>query len=573
MHDRRLGKKGKKKVRSIAAHPEPNTQQNGSRKTITPQDTVATESVVTASGDNNVSGPSMHVQPTFHAEEHALCSAQEKRKKPKTKTQKHKLHPTILPTHTSAASLLACPAEVLLSIIGFMKAAERPTCNRHLFQLRLVNREFRYLLQPLLFESVRIPREFYGDPPLTEDIRELLRLIDCNPSLANDIGELSYHETDPGDMIKGHYYPEEPDDSKLFLKFSRELSQASSKFVLPVHPSDKDEMSRQYNNLCAPLLLSRLTNLRKLTFHGHVGGGDALLLTPLAKQIWEYMALKSLEVLCWEPVPVDSDYDRTHWPSGEVYDYRYSLDKTMTPNNGWNVISFLRFTPALQQLSIDCEYFLARATPHNLPALQFLTVVVIEVEDPEGYGQCLLQLAKCCPVLKTMKIWHWYPHSSPPYKAVALKQALQLVQNSIEEIDINGQIEVNASATGGIGPFNDFPNLRRLSMDLMALVPVSPQGWPDNCSLLEALPPNVESLHLYIFDTIFFVSATQPIDKEAPYQFTRASRTKVKDLMQFASYWGLNAPGTFSDINDPWDTKEFQPSGIDACFDGASGLI
>ncbi|KAI5812443.1 hypothetical protein BZA77DRAFT_352132 [Pyronema omphalodes] len=448
-----VGKKGKKKVRSIAAHPEPDTQQNGSRKTITPQDTVTTDSVVTASSEHNVSGASIRLHLTPRSGDHSPSTAQEKRKKPKTKTQDQELKPKVLPTHTAAASLLACPAEVLLSIIGFMKAAERPTCNRHLFQLRLVNREFRYLLQRILFESVRIPREFYEDPPLTEDIRELLRLIDCNPSLANDIGELSYHETDAGGMIKGHYYPEEPDDSKLFLKFSRELSQTSSKFDLSVHPSDKDEMSRQYNNLCAPLLLSRLTNLRKLTFHGHVGGGDALLLTPLAKQIWEYMPLKSLEVLCWEPVPVDSDYERTYWPTHDGYDYRTCLDPAKTPNNDWNVISFLRFAPGLKQLDMVSDHFLARATPHNPPLLQFLTAVEMQAENPEDNSKCLLELAKCCPVLKAITMWHWYPHSSPRYKGVALQQALHHRCQTTGTIPRFSKPQENINGFDGPGPW------------------------------------------------------------------------------------------------------------------------
>ncbi|KAI5812460.1 hypothetical protein BZA77DRAFT_291864 [Pyronema omphalodes] len=367
-----IGKKGKKKLVSIAVSPESDRQHKGSRNTITPPKTVTTDTVVTTSSEHNLSGPRINVQPTSHAEEHASFSAQEKRKKRKTKTKKQKLQPTVQPTYTSEASLSACPAEVLLSIIGFIRMAERRTSNRALSELRLVNRHFRYLLQPIIFGSVRMPPECGTDRALTKDIRKLLRLIEGNPSLAKDIKELSYYETGPGDMITNNYYLEElNDDCNIFLRYARELCQKSATFVFSVRPSDKHDISEQYNNMCAPLLLSRLTNLRKLSFYGHVGGGYALLLTPLAKEIWEQTPLKSVEVLCWEPQFIDYDYERTYWPTYDGYDYRRWLDPAKIPNNDWNVIAFLRFAPGLKQLDIHSDYFLDRATPHNPPLLQF----------------------------------------------------------------------------------------------------------------------------------------------------------------------------------------------------------
>ncbi|KAI5808374.1 hypothetical protein BZA77DRAFT_330060 [Pyronema omphalodes] len=337
--------------------------------------------------------------------------------------------------------------------------------------------------------------------------------------------------------------------------------------------------------MCAPLLLSRLTNLRKLSFYGHVGGGYALLLTPLAKQIWEHTPLKSVE-------------ERTYWPTYDGYDYRRWLDPAKIPNNDWNVISFLRFAPGLKQLDVHSDCFLARATPHNPPLLQFSTVVEIKAENPEDNVKCLLELANCCPVLKAIDMWHWYPNGSPPYKGVALKQALYLVRNSIEEIVITGKIDVNSSPTGGLGLFHDFPNLRRIATDVIALVPVSSQGWPGDCSIREMLPPTLESLHVYVYDTIFHVSAIQPMDQGGPFQSVwlrerfRRLHEILQDLMcptrtnlltnlrritiqnelwesgdrritnegerldEICKSLGIKCTRNSSDINDPWYAKQ-----------------
>ncbi|KAI5812453.1 hypothetical protein BZA77DRAFT_291871 [Pyronema omphalodes] len=445
--------------------------------------------VVTASSGHKVSGTSMQVQPTSHSEKHAPSSAKGKRRKRKAKRKNQQLQPTVLPTHTSAASLLTCPAEVLLLIIGFIGRAERRTINRHLFNLRLVNREFSRLLQPIIYESVRVPRKYsrsmrisgeYDEvDTVTKDIRKLLRLIDGNPSLAKDINKLTYCETAPYDMTTDYYSSEELDeDCNIFLRLAGELSQKSPMLVLSVRSSDKDKISRQYDNICAPQLLTHLTNLRNLSFEGHVGGGYALLLTPLAKQIWEHLPLKSLDVLCWQSLMMDDDYNVKQWPAHDLYDDEYCLDETEPQDNDWNII--------------------------------FLTAMDIQSVNPEQSLQCLLQLVKCTAVLKTLKIYH--PPDDPVlHDALQLKQALQLVRNCIEEIKIHGMVKWNSSVNGGIGPFHDFPKLRKLSTDVMGLVQFSPLGWPGNGSIVEEVPPNLESLCLYIFETIFFFSATQPV--------------------------------------------------------------
>ncbi|KAI5817957.1 hypothetical protein BZA77DRAFT_352141 [Pyronema omphalodes] len=423
-----VGKKGRKKIVSKAAQPEPDTRQQGSRTTITAPETIVTERVVLESGEEKMTGTSDHVQPPLHSEDKEPSSSQRKRKKRKTKRQKQQWQQIPLPTYTFPASLLGCPSEVLLLIIGFLRRTEKGTCNSHLFALRQVNRAFRYLLQPILFDSVRVPRPRSKGYDFTKDIRKLLRVIHRNPGLATDIKELRYHEPHAGESILDHDYWEHlNEDCKIFSLFTTELSQRSATFDLSVLPSHKNEISRQYDYICAPLLFSRLTNLRKLSFHGHVGGGYAFLLTPLAKQIWEHMPLKSLEVLDWEPELVYKTDQRSHWPAQEVYDDSEDSDEDSDEekpaNNNWNIISFLRFAPGLQQLSVTRDDFLAIATHRNLPVLQFLTAVSIRTDHPDETTKCLLDLAKCSPVLKTLKIWFWQTCSPEPYNAPEVNQA------------------------------------------------------------------------------------------------------------------------------------------------------
>jgi hypothetical protein len=79
--------------------------------------------------------------------------------------------------------------------------------------------------------------------------------------------------------------------------------------------------------------------------------------------------------------------------------------------------------------------------------------------------------------------------------ASEFKEALRLVRNTVEEIEFDGIFEVDSNSTGGIGPFKDFPKLKKISTtDFGSLFP-----WPGhrlkNSSLLELLPPNLESLH------------------------------------------------------------------------------
>ncbi|KAI5812433.1 hypothetical protein BZA77DRAFT_365335 [Pyronema omphalodes] len=298
---------------------------------------------------------------------------------------------------------------------------------------------------------------------------------------------------------------------KIYSEFAQEMDRkrsAGKTFDYSVRESSLPEISALYEHTCTPLLFSRLTKLRYLTFHGYVGGGYADLLTPWAKQIWEHMPLKSLDVLRWQPLEDDYSYQQRRWPTGVTSNTR----EGKPPNNDWNVVSFLRFTPGLKEFHFQDDIFLARATPQNIPVLPLLTAIYIQCEEPEETSQFIFELLKCTPKLKSLKKLHFRA-----FKALQLKKALPLVRNSLEEIDIYGEFESSSDISGCLGSFKEFPHLRTLAIDVAALLPLSPQPWPNDFSLLELLPPNLELLHLNLSDTVIFLSSTKPVDVRNPF--------------------------------------------------------
>ncbi|KAI5812431.1 hypothetical protein BZA77DRAFT_291891 [Pyronema omphalodes] len=417
-------------------------------------------------------------------------------------------------------SLSRCPTEVLDHIVRYLGGAEKATRQRDLLNLRLVNRGFRSLVQPVIFESVKIPRGNNVKRSVTMDVRQLLRLIDRNPSLAANIKDLSYHEVDHHEMIPVEYSVREQNhDRRIVGQFSKELSLKSSTgnaFRYSLDPSIQPDILLVYDNMCSAILLSRLINLRKLSFSGYVGGKYALLLTPWARQIWEHMPIKSLEVLHWQSLGDGQIPQNMWWPVNDVGNHGSEVNEINSPNNDWNVISFLHFVPGIQQLRFMDHNFLARATPPNMPVLRFLTFIYIESVEPDETSQSIFELLQCSPVLKDLKITQW-----EPCKALQLKKALRHVRNSLEEIDIYGEIEDTSSTNGGIGPFFDFPSLRKMSIDVTSLVPSSSEDWPEDFSLLRLLPPNLESLHFYLSDGIFILFSTKAIDPDGLYESDR----------------------------------------------------
>jgi hypothetical protein len=143
------------------------------------------------------------------------------------------------------------------------KRTKRRNC--HLFNLRLVNREFYYLLQPLVYESICLPSDsvFRGSgPSITSDVRQLLRLIDRDSSIATCIRGFEYDHLGLLDnlLLDDKYSPEQlKHDHKIFSQFPEELAQKSStekKFGYSSTPSQLRKMSVAYDKTCISILLS-----------------------------------------------------------------------------------------------------------------------------------------------------------------------------------------------------------------------------------------------------------------------------------------------------------------------------
>ncbi|KAI5812430.1 hypothetical protein BZA77DRAFT_291892 [Pyronema omphalodes] len=511
-----LGNKGRRRTASAAEQRERKSEKKkGTLTKIASADTAPNATVTKAGpkkqGGHPVTKPRT-TQPPAKGIDEIPASCQGRLETCRAKRMNQQFEVSFMTTFTGTTSLTTCPTEILDKIIGFLQGAERATRRPDLFNLRLANRRFSFLLQPIIYESVWIPRKQIENPSVTNDVRQLLRLIDRNPSLAACIKELSYY--DPFRvMIKPVKYDtnELQHDHRIFSQFAEELAQTSSTvktFDLSLEPSKLTEISLVYDKACAAILLSKLTKLRRLTFHGFVGGKYSFLLTQWAKGIWKWMPPQSLELLHWQPN--ENEYEYQQWELSETHGGSHNLDDYIPkqPKNLWNVVSFLRYAPNVQQLSIVEDSFLIKATPKNMPVLQFLTVIDIQTMQPGETSQCILELLKCSPMLQTLRCNKLHFLS---FKAPKFKRALRLVRNTIEEIHIYGEFEGDSGADGGIGSFRDFPKLRTLSTDVTSLIPSSPHGCPEDFSLLELLPPTLESLH--IFDTVGVLS-TKPLVPE-----------------------------------------------------------
>ncbi|KAI5808378.1 hypothetical protein BZA77DRAFT_298301 [Pyronema omphalodes] len=473
-HTSEMSRKRKFRDGSTAAPRDANTRKTEYQVKSTTHKTVNRKAAIAQSRTNTQSG--LLEQPASREEDMNPSASAVKRKKGKVRKKKKKQ----TPGSASKVSLSTFPTEVLQSIVDFVKGSDRATSR---------------------------------NPSVTKDVRQLLRLIDGNQSLATSIKDVRYYEIHPVVMQRAEYSLEElKHDHKIYSEFAQELDRKRSKggtFDYSLSESSLPEMSMLYDSTCTPLLFSRLTYLRSMTFHGYVGGGYANLLTPWAKQIWGHMPLGSLEELRWQPLEEDYSYQQLRWSPG----VGSITPKRKPPNNDWNVVSFLQFTPRLKQLNIIHDIFLARATPQTTPVLPSLTAIYIQCEQPEETSQCIFELLKCSPNLKSLKKFHF-----EPFKELELKKSLHLVRNSLEEIDIYGEFEGSYDISGCIGSFSEFPLLKKLAIDAAALLPLSSQSWPADFSLVKLLPSSIEVLHLNLFDTVILLSATKPVDSENPFR-------------------------------------------------------
>ncbi|KAI5817936.1 hypothetical protein BZA77DRAFT_291868 [Pyronema omphalodes] len=487
-------KKGNHAAPSNTAQPDTDMREQGSQGKTAHPAIVPTEIGIPSSSAKEKSGVSSHKRSTSDGPGTNTTASQAKRKKRKTENKRNAKC-----TSPPLACLSTCPTEVLELVIGFLRGPLRASSHRDFLNLRLVNRRFRYLLQPIVFESVEIPGRNCSGWSVSKDVRKLLRLIDLNPSLATCIKDLNYGEFHQFDVEEVEYSVDErKHDRKILSKFVEETGLQDLTGMTWEHILQRSrlrEMSKLYEIMCIPLLLARLTNLRMLGFEGHVGGGYAFLLTPWAKEIWEHTPLRSLEVLRWQPWHEDLAYQSIWWPSHYIHHYSSVSNKEKPPNNDWNVISFLQFTPALKQLTFTNDVFLARATPESMPILPSLTSIRIESGHAEETSQFLMKLVNCTPKFKTVET---LPGAA--FRASVFKEALRQMRHSIEEMDINGEFKRISDTNGGIGPLKDFTNLIKISTNLSALYPLSRTGWSEDSSLLELLPPNLEYFHLRISD-------------------------------------------------------------------------
>jgi hypothetical protein len=154
------------------------------------------------------------------------------------------------------------------------------------------------------------------------------------------------------------------------------------------------------------------------------------------------------------------------------------------------MLSLFRFTPMLQHFQIIDDSFLN--IPTDQPVLEFLTVIECGSEAPNS-TKWLQQLLKCTPMLKKIRC----PNlgAGGYFNAPESKKTLRLVRNTIEEIEFDRNFEDYSETTGGIGPFKDFPKLKKISTEVESLVP-QPGNLLKKFSLIDSLLPNLESLHL-----------------------------------------------------------------------------
>ncbi|KAI5812441.1 hypothetical protein BZA77DRAFT_291881 [Pyronema omphalodes] len=273
------------------------------------------------------------------------------------------------------------------------------------------------------------------------------------------------------------------------------------------------DMIDVYDKMCVSLLLSRLTNLRVLEIHCYVGGGYASLLTQWARKIWEFMPLNSLEVLTWLSRDPHYDQMRMQWPAHDACNAKSVTTPGKPPTDDCNVISFLRFVPGLKQLTFSNDLYLAGATPSHLPDMQFLTSIWIDKGHPKETVQWMMNLLQCSPMLKSLRTSH-----SGTCEVSTFRQALRLVRNTIEDIDIGGEFKGVSSSNGGIGTFRDFPKLTKISTDLASFAPLRPPGWSQDFCLLELLPPNLESFHLRLTGMDGVPFRSEPLYPNGPWK-------------------------------------------------------
>ncbi|KAI5812422.1 hypothetical protein BZA77DRAFT_296872 [Pyronema omphalodes] len=368
----------------------------------------------------------------------------------------------------SKITLAACPPKVLKLIIKFLDLFSTRPYLRYFLNLRLVNHDFNRLIRPFSFQLIFLPPNTgFSEPPVTSDARQLLRLIDNDPTLASCIQCLTYEDPDDSELPLTDEYSLQQltHDHKIFSQFSAELAEKSSSkntFGYSRKPSKLRKMSVVYNKACIPILISRLPYLRTLVFRGRLGGKHSYLLTSLAKDILQCMTLKSLRILDWCPETNPLYIDFLNRYEDRAY------DKQPKPiDDEWDAVTFLQLTPMLQHLKIFDDAFLKEPSRNNIPMLEYLTSFEWNgTEDkplPKDASHGLVEFLKFTPRLRRFTCRNL---REPRFDLQQLQKALRHIRAT----------------------------LKKISTDILSLIP-PPNECPTDFSLLDSLPVNLESLH------------------------------------------------------------------------------
>ncbi|KAI5817972.1 hypothetical protein BZA77DRAFT_291898 [Pyronema omphalodes] len=296
----------------------------------------------------------------------------------------------------SKITLAACPPKVLKLIIKFLDLFSTRPYLRYFLNLRLVNHDFNRLIRPFSFQLIFLPPNTgFSEPPVTSDARQLLRLIDNDPTLASCIQCLTYEDPDDSELPLTDEYSLQQltHDHKIFSQFSAELAEKSSSkntFGYSRKPSKLRKMSVVYNKACIPILISRLPYLQT---------------NPLYIDFLNRYEDRAYDK---QPKPIDDE---------------------------WDAVTFLQLTPMLQHLKIFDDAFLKEPSRNNIPMLEYLTSFEWNgTEDkplPKDASHGLVEFLKFTPRLRRFTCRNL---REPRFDLQQLQKALRHIRATLKKI-------------------------------------------------------------------------------------------------------------------------------------------
>ncbi|KAF8242733.1 hypothetical protein K440DRAFT_616004 [Wilcoxina mikolae CBS 423.85] len=400
-------------------------------------------------------------------------------------------------------SLLSLPNGLQVAIIDFLPTA------RDVASLRLANRELAALARPRLYHH------FYtGDEQPTRRVRQLLRLIHRDRSLAAHIGSASMtwdvdgcreygeeseseseSDSDSGDeAVKGYTTAELLKDYAVWESTTRVLGPTRSQYMDPrKYPTSR---SKAYDNVCVPLLLCQLPNLRTLRVSTGASRFAAFATEP-AIRIWGLNPLYSLQTLFWTSTDTENgfhinhilpllvgaprlqvlhaEYACAHWPDDHPEIWMRASEKWLTTFMGGRKMEFLT-------------------------EIEFLNCSISGAWFTWFFGYT--------PKLTRFAYRHCETDHSPSFSAPEFQKALRVVRDTLEEIQIENEA---FEPVGSIGPFTDFPRLKSIKTDFSLLVAEE----KTKAKLVDVLAPGLETLCLVNeihSDSMFFTQLAEVVE-------------------------------------------------------------